>query len=115
MQPSKRAAVLGGLTAGFLTLMALYSAGPAGCGGDGSGGGGSGAFACSFDKRVTDGCDGYGFGPWESGCETFNEDDYVITPDEVCANITDGGYFCEAGCCIDTEFQNISLAEGNCS
>lgn len=115
MQRTTRSAVLGGLMAGFLTLMALYSAGPAGCGGDGGSGGGSGNFACSYDKRVTDGCDGYGFGDWEYDCVTFNEDDYVITPEEVCGNITDGGYFCEADCCIDTEFQNVDLFEGSCS
>jgi len=85
----------------------------AGCGG--GGGDGSGYFACSYETRVTDGCDGYGFGEWTEECFSFNSDDYYITAEEVCDNITSGGYFCEAGCCIDTEFRNVSLTQGDCS
>ncbi|HEX5037831.1 MAG TPA: hypothetical protein VFX30_11795 [bacterium] len=111
----KRATILGGFAAGFLALAAFYSAGPAGCGGEGSSGGGDGNFACSYEKRVTDGCDGFGFGEWEADCFYFNEDDYTITPEEVCDNITEGGVTCEADCCIDTEFRNVELNEGFCS
>jgi hypothetical protein len=113
MQSSKKTAILGGLAAGLLALASLYSAGPAGCGGEGGSGGGD--FACSYDKRVTDGCDGFGFGEFESECISFNEDDYTISPDEVCSNLTEGGVFCESDCCIDTEFQNVELTEGSCS
>lgn len=85
----------------------------AGCGG--GGGDGDGYFACSYEKRVTDGCDGYGFGDWTEECFSFNSDDYYITAEEVCDNVTTGGYFCEAGCCIDTEFRNVNLSSGDCT
>lgn len=84
----------------------------AGCGG---GDGGSGDFACSYETRVTDGCDGYGFGDWTAECVSFNADDYVITAEEVCNNITTGGVFCQAGCCVDSEFRNVSLTSGFCN
>lgn len=117
MGPGKARVILSGLTVGLLALGALYSAGPAGCGGDGGsgGGGGDGNFACFFEKRVTDGCDGAGFGEFEPDCVYFNEDDYVITPEEVCDNITESGVTCESDCCIDTEFRNVELVEGFCS
>jgi len=83
-----------------------------GCGGGGDSGGN---YACSYEKRVTDGCDGYGFGAWETECFSFNSDDYKITPEEVCDNMTTGGYNCEANCCIDAEFRNIDLSSGFCS
>jgi len=117
MELNKRTAILGGLALGLLALGALYSAGPAGCGGEGGsgGGGGDGDFACFYEKRVTDGCDGFGFGDWEEDCVYFNEDDYTITPEEVCGNITEPGVTCESDCCIDTEFQSVELVEGFCS
>lgn len=119
MNPRNRTTILGGVLSGLLAIASLYSAGPAGCGGGNGGGGGtgggSGNFACSYEKRVTDGCDGMGFGEFETECISFNEDDYVITPEEVCNNITESGVFCEADCCIDTEFRNVELTEGSCS
>lgn len=112
MKRAEKAAVLGLMAATFLTLASLYTAGPAGCGG---GSGEDRNFACSFEKRVTDGCDGFGFGEWEADCFYFNEDDYTITAEEVCANFTEGGVTCASDCCIDTEFQNVELNEGFCS
>lgn len=73
-----------------------------------------GNYACAYEKRSTDGCDGYGFGSWESGCYDFNSDNYYISAQEVCNNMTDGGLWCEAGCCVDTQYQNVSLSSGNC-
>jgi hypothetical protein len=78
----------------------------AGCGG---GGGSDGYYTCSYEKRVTDGCDGYGFGEWQADSFSFNSDDYYIEPSEVCANVTTGGEYCEAGCCIDAEFRDVQL------
>lgn len=83
----------------------------ASCGGVGDS---DGNFACYYETRVTDGCDGYGFGDWEEECYSFNSDDYYITPEEVCDNVTSGGYYCEAGCCIDKEFRNVELTSGFC-
>ena len=90
------------LVIGFVVFVLTLT----GCGG----GGGDGYYTCSYDKRVTDGCDGYGFGAWEQQSFSFNSDDYYITPDEVCANVTDGGLHCEAGCCVDAEFSNVDLS-----
>jgi hypothetical protein len=75
---------------------------------------GGGNYACSYEERRTDGCDGYGFGSWESGCYDINADNYVISPEEVCDNLTDGGLWCEAGCCVDAQYQNVSLSSGSC-
>jgi len=83
-------------------------------GGCGGGDEGSGQFACQYEERTTDGCDGYGFGAWESECTSFNADDYWISAQEVCSNITDGGVHCEAGCCVDFEFRNVVLTSGSC-
>jgi hypothetical protein len=94
---------------GILFLTAMYAA----CGS--AEGGGDGDYACSYETRSTDGCDGYGFGDWEEECFSFNADDYFITPQEVCDNVTTGGVFCEAGCCVDFEFRNVSLDSGFCS
>jgi hypothetical protein len=73
-----------------------------------------GRWACAYEKSVTDGCDGYGFGPWVRGCQAFWEDDYYIAPKEVCANLTRGGSHCASSCCIDTRFQSVSLTRGEC-
>lgn len=77
-----------------------------GCGGGDS----DGYYTCSYEKRVTDGCDGYGFGDWEEYSFSFNADDYYIEPDQVCANVTTDGVHCEAGCCVDAEFRNVDLS-----
>lgn len=79
-----------------------------GCGG--GGGDGDGYYTCSYEKRVTDGCDGYGFSDWEEQSFSFNADDYYIEPGQVCANVTTGGVNCEAGCCVDAEFRNIDVS-----
>ena len=75
---------------------------------------GGGNYACSYEYRRTDGCDGYGFGAWESGCYDINADNYWISPEEVCDNMTDGGAWCEAGCCVSSQYQNVSLSSGSC-
>lgn len=75
---------------------------------------GGGLYACSYEKSTTDGCDGYGFGPWEPGCVSINADDYYISPEEVCGNITDGGQHCQAGCCVSARYQNVHLDSGGC-
>lgn len=91
----------------ILCLISTYAA----CGGEGDDGG---DYACSYETRRTDGCDGYGWGDWVAECFSFNADDYVITPQQVCDNVTEGGLFCEAGCCVDFEFRNASLTQGFC-
>lgn len=96
------------LALALILLASIY----AGCGSESEEDGGN--YACSFETRVTDGCDGYGFGDWQEECFSFNADDYYITPQEVCDNVTTGGYYCEAGCCIDTEFRNVQLSSGTC-
>ncbi len=78
------------------------------------GGDGGGNYACSYESRHT-GCNNSTWTEWEAECFSFNSDDYYITPEEVCANVTDGGVYCEAGCCIDTEFRNVDLSAGDCS
>ncbi len=70
---------------------------------------------CSYDERSTDGCDGAGFGPWQSLAFEFDADDYVISAEEVCDNVTQSGLFCEGGCCIDYEYRNVILKKGECS
>ena len=71
-------------------------------------------YACRYEERTTDGCDGYGFGPWESACYEFDADDYYITPQEVCGNVTESGLHCQAGCCVDFDYQNVDLEPGGC-
>lgn len=95
------------LAVAFVAFALVFSS----CGG---GGDGDGWYACSYEKRVTDGCDGYGWGDWVSECFAFNSEDYYISPEQVCANVTEGGLFCQAGCCVDSEFRNVSLTEGDC-
>ena len=82
------------------------------CGGGGDGGGGN--YACSYESRHT-GCGDSVWTDWEAACVSINSDDYVITPQEVCDNLTAGGEFCDAGCCIDTEFRNVEFTSGDCS
>ena len=76
---------------------------------------GSTIYACSFEERTTDGCDGFGFGPWESECFEFDSEDYNISPQEVCGNVTEPGLHCQAGCCVDFDYQNVDLSNGTCS
>lgn len=71
-------------------------------------------YACQYEERTTDGCDGYGFGPWESVCYQFDSEDYYITPQEVCGNVTEPGLHCQAGCCVDFQYQNVNLSQGTC-
>lgn len=81
-----------------------------GCGGEDGGG----TYACSYEERQTDGCDGYDFGEWLYECQEFNADDYYITPSEVCANLTEDGLYCTGGCCIDYEVRSVELGPGTC-
>jgi len=98
--------LIGVIALGLMTIV--------GTGGNGDDGDEGGIYACSYEKRGTDGCDGYGWGAWEAGCYQFNSEDYYISPEEVCANITDGGLFCQAGCCVDSEYRNVQLTSGSC-
>ena len=72
-------------------------------------------YACSYEQRKTDGCDGQGFEAWVSECFEFDTEDYNITASEVCGNVTNAGLFCQAGCCIDYEYRSVDLSRGTCS
>jgi len=97
-------------TVALVLLVVIMSVGWLGCGDDGAGG----TYACAYEERRTDGCDGTGWQDWEYECVEFNADDYYITPGEVCANLTESGLYCEAGCCIDYEHRSIDLHKGTC-
>jgi len=94
----------------LMSFIAALAVSLAGCGSDGGGG----QYACSYEERRTDGCDGYGFGSWTEECFTFNADDYYISPEQVCANVTSSGLECTSTCCVDFDFQNVQLTSGSC-
>lgn len=71
-------------------------------------------YACSYEKRVSQTCNRTDYGAWSRGCSAFDADNYNITPQQVCQNITRGGLHCASSCCIDSEFRSVSLAGGTC-
>lgn len=99
----------GMLLAGLLLGLVSLSAG--GCAHEQGGG----YYSCSYEQSRTDGCDGMGFEPYVWECVDFNSDDYWISPEEVCANITDDSPYCQGGCCIDYRFRNVYLTKGTCN
>lgn len=82
------------------------------CGG--SGGEADTRYACSYEKRVSQTCNRTDYGAWTRGCSAFDADNYTITPQQVCQNITSGGLHCASSCCIDSQFRSVSLAGGTC-
>lgn len=94
------------LAASLIILALSWSA----CGDDGGGG----TYACAYEQRRTEGCSAASWQDWVYECVEFNADDYFITPEEVCANLTEDGLFCQAGCCIDYEHRSIDLNRGSC-
>jgi hypothetical protein len=99
-----------------LLLLALASVATA-CGGGGgdSAGGSSGGtnYACSYESRHT-GCNNSVYTAWTEGCFSFNSENYNISPQQVCTNVTTGGLACAAGCCITTQYQHVALNAGSC-
>jgi len=93
-----------------VVLLGIFSSIWTACGDDSGG-----SYACAYEQRRTEGCDAQTWGDWAYECVGFNSDDYYITPAEVCANLTESGLYCEAGCCIDYEHRNIDLHKGSCS
>lgn len=81
--------------------------------GNGDGDGGT-QYACSYQKRSSQTCNHYDWGAWQSGCITFNSNDLTVSPQQYCDNLTTGGTYCAAGCCIDTQYQNKNLRQGTC-
>lgn len=71
-------------------------------------------YSCAYEESKTDGCDGMGFGPYVAECFEFDSEDYNISAQEVCDNVTTPGLYCEAGCCIDYRYQNVSLSHDSC-
>ena len=80
------------------------------------GGGGDDAslYACAYEKRSSQTCNHYDWGAWVAGCTGFNADDYHITAQQVCSNLTQGGTHCASSCCIDSQYRNVALREGSC-
>jgi hypothetical protein len=80
------------------------------------GGDGGGQQACSYERRSSETCNHYDWGSWEADCYSFNMDDYVegVTAQEVCDNLTEGGTTCELDCCIDVQYQNVTVSGGSC-
>lgn len=74
----------------------------------------SSIYACSYEKRVSQTCNRYDYGAWSSGCRTFNADDYTISAQQVCANLTTGGLHCASTCCIDSQYRSAALQSGSC-
>jgi hypothetical protein len=96
----------GAVLAAVLGVMSITGVG---CGDDSGG-----YYACSYEQRRTEGCSATTWGSWAYECVDFNSDDYYITPQEVCANLTSDDLYCEAGCCIDYEHRSIDLSPGTC-
>lgn|GEM_PF-2467163 len=94
------------LAMGFLAFALVFSS----CGG---GGDGNGWYSCSYETRHT-GCNNYDYTDWEAECVSINSEDYYITPQEVCDNLTENTTTCEAGCCVTSEFRDKTFAEGEC-
>jgi hypothetical protein len=82
----------------------------AGCGdGDGDS---DGYFSCLFERRKTTGCDGQGFGSWESGCARYDfELREGLSREQACREYAPAGgdLHCQAGCCIRYEFRNVRV------
>ncbi|BDI03618.1 hypothetical protein CATMQ487_05880 [Sphaerotilus microaerophilus] len=74
----------------------------------------SSVYACTYQKRTSQTCNRYDYGAWTSGCRSFNVDDYTISAQQVCSNLTKGGLYCASSCCIDSEYRSVSLTSGTC-
>jgi len=98
--------IVGSVVAVLLGVVALSGAG---CGADAGG-----VYACSYEQRRTEGCSASTWQSWAAECVEFNADDYYISPEEVCGNLTSDDLYCEAGCCIDYEHRSIELTQGTC-
>jgi uncharacterized protein YceK len=72
------------------------------------------AYKCSYQKRSSQTCNHYDWGAWQSACTSFNSDDLTVSPEQYCNNLTKGGLYCASSCCIDSQYQNVNLAEGTC-
>ncbi len=77
---------------------------------------GGGIYCCTYESRHT-ACGGGDWGAWESESYQFNIDDYLEgwTPERVCDKFTGSDTECSATCCINVEYQNNVLSDGNCS
>lgn len=79
-------------------LVAAVATGAAlvhGCGGSGNEGGTR--YACAYEKRASQTCNRSDYGAWTRGCSAFDADNYTVTPQQVCQNMTSGGHLLAHG------------------
>ena len=92
----------------LLPLLAVFAA----CGGSGSSS--SGLWCCTWEHRYS-ACGGGSYSAWEPQSDSFNADDYYITPQEHCSNMAvPSATSCAGDCCIYVENQNGALNPGAC-
>ena len=71
-------------------------------------------YACRYQTRHSNCNQAAPTGPFTAGCFQFDANNYNISPQQVCNNVTSGGTSCSATCCVVTQYQNASLSAGNC-